>query len=482
MKTKPSLLALVLLAGLGLTACVAVGPDYETPVMDVPAAWRQSGLKADGEKQVAEAIDLSRWWRELDDPVLNDLVTDALKANLDLATARAQLREARAQRALAGAQLGPTVDVSTSATRRQSSEKSGSGATSELYNAGFDADWEVDIFGGLRRGLEAAEADLDAGMEGLRDTQVSIVAEVVLNYVDLRTAERRLTIAEDNIASLNEIFELARWRFQAGLVSEIDVAAARTELESTRADLPSLRTTTVEARNRLAVLLGRKPGDLESRLSVSGAIPLAEHAVAVGIPADILRQRPDVRAAERKLAAQTARLGEAEADRYPSFNLSGSVGLEALTLSGLGSGSAALYSLLGSMTAPIFHSGRILANIETQDALLEQARLAYKTAVLTALEDVENALVAVTNTSERRNKLMQAADSARETLRLAEQRYASGLIDFLTVLDSQRTVLNLEDDLAGSTGELAAAQIQLYKALGGGWSVAPEQENHRNAS
>jgi NodT family efflux transporter outer membrane factor (OMF) lipoprotein len=482
MKTKPSLLALVLLAGLGLTACVAVGPDYETPVMDVPAAWNQSGLKADGEKQVAEAIDFSRWWRELDDPVLNDLVTDALKANLDLATARAQLREARAQRALAGAQLGPTVDVSTSATRRQSSEKSGSGATSELYNAGFDADWEVDIFGGLRRGLEAAEADLDAGMEGLRDTQVSIVAEVVLNYVDLRTAERRLTIAEDNIASLNEIFELARWRFQAGLVSEIDVAAARTELESTRADLPSLRTTTVEARNRLAVLLGRAPGDIESRLSVSGAIPLAEHAVAVGIPADILRQRPDVRAAERKLAAQTARLGEAEADRYPNFNLSGSVGLEALTLSGLGSGSAALYSLLGSMTAPIFHSGRIIANIETQDALLEQARLAYKTAVLTALEDVENALVAVTNTSERRNKLMQAADSARETLRLAEQRYASGLIDFLTVLDSQRTVLNLEDDLAGSTGELAAAQIQLYKALGGGWSAAPEQENHRNAS
>jgi NodT family efflux transporter outer membrane factor (OMF) lipoprotein len=482
MKTKPSLLALVLLACLGLTACVAVGPDDVTPVMDVPTAWNQSDLKADREKQGAEATDLSRWWRELNDPVLNDLVTDALKANLDLATARAQLRQARVQRALAGAQFGPTVDVSTSASRRQSSEKSGSGATSELYNAGFDADWEVDIFGGLRRGLEAAEADLDAGMEGLRDTQVSIVAEVVLNYVDLRTAERRLTIAEENIASLNEIYELARWRFQAGLVSEVDVAAARTELDSTRASLPSLRTTMVEARNRLAVLLGRAPGELESRLSSSGTIPLADRAVAIGIPADILRQRPDVRAAGRKLAAQTARLGEAEAERYPSFNLSGSVGLEALTLSGLGSGSAALYSLLGSITAPIFHSGRIKANIETQDALLEQARLAYKSAVLTALEDVENALVAVTNTSERRNKLMQAADSARETLQLAEQRYASGLIDFLTVLDSQRTVLNLEDDLAGSTGDLAAAQIQLYKALGGGWSPESEPENHRNAS
>lgn len=467
------------LACLGLTACVAVGPDYVPPVADVPATW---SLAADNQGQAAEPGDLSRWWQEFNDPVLNDLVTDALAANLDLATARAQLREARAQRALAGAQLGPSVDVATSASRSQSSEESGSGSTSELYSVGFDASWEADVFGGLRRGVEAAAADVDASVESLRDTQVSLVAEVVLNYVDLRTAERRLSVAENNIASLSETYRLAGWRLQAGLVSELDVAQARTELESTRASLPALRTTRAEARNRLAVLLGSSPAELGSRLESAGAIPLAERAAAVGIPADILRQRPDVRAAERQLAAQTARLGEAEAERYPSFKLSGSIGLEALTLSALSNGGAAVYSLLGSITAPIFDSGRIRANIETQDALLEQARLAYKAAVLTALEDVENALVAVTNAGKRRETLTLAADSAREALQLAEQRYAGGLVDFLTVLDSQRTLLGLEDDLASSAGDLAGAQIQLYKALGGGWSPEPQPKQTRNAS
>ncbi|ABA88071.1 efflux pump, RND family, outer membrane lipoprotein [Syntrophotalea carbinolica DSM 2380] len=479
MNTIRCVRTMFVLACLGLTACVAVGPDYVPPVADVPATW---SMATDNQGQAAEPGDLSRWWEEFNDPVLNDLVTDALTANLDLATARAQLREARAQRALAGSQLGPSVDVATSASRSQSSEESGSGSTSELYSAGFDASWEADVFGGLRRGVEAAAADVDASVESLRDTQVSLVAEVVLNYVDLRTAERRLSVAENNIASLSETYRLAGWRLQAGLVSELDVAQARTELESTRASLPALRTTRAEARNRLAVLLGSSPAELGSRLESAGAIPLAERAAAVGIPADILRQRPDVRAAERQLAAQTARLGEAEAERYPSFKLSGSIGLEALTLSALSNGGAAVYSLLGSITAPIFDSGRIRANIETQDALLEQTRLAYKAAVLTALEDVENALVAVNNAGKRRETLTLAADSARETLQLAEQRYAGGLVDFLTVLDSQRTLLGLEDDLASSAGDLAGAQIQLYKALGGGWSPEPQTEDNRDAS
>jgi outer membrane protein TolC len=216
------------------------------------------------------------------------------------------------------------------------------------------------------------------------------------------------------------------------------------------------------------------PGALESRLAPTGTIPLAGDAIAVGIPADTLRQRPDVRAAERSLAAQTARLGEAEAARYPSFNLSGSLGLDALTLAALGTGSAAGYSLLASISAPIFDSGRISANIDIADAQLEQARLAYRAAVLTALEDVENALVALANTGERRTRLAQAAQTARETLALAEQQYAGGLVDFLTVLDSQRTVQNLEDQLASSMGDVATAQAQLYKALGGGWTADAE--------
>jgi NodT family efflux transporter outer membrane factor (OMF) lipoprotein len=485
-RTKRCLCALCLLACFGLGGCIAVGPDYQPPATTVPAAWSGADPADASEGQAARTGNLCCWWRELNDEVLNGLVTDALAANLDLATARAQLREARAQRTLAGAQLGPSVDVSTSASRSQSSKETGGGGQRELFSAGFDASWEADIFGGLRRSVEAAQADLEAGVESLRDTQVSLVAEVVLNYVELRTAERRVAVTEANIAALEETLQLTRWRLQAGLVSQLDVAQARTELESTRANLPALRTTVTEARNRLAVLLSRAPGELAARLTATGVIPVVGRSAALGIPADVLRRRPDVRAAERKLAAQTARLGEAEAQRYPSFKLSGSVGLEALTLSGLTSGGAAVYSLLGSITAPIFDAGRIRANIETQDAVLEQARLAYKAAVLTALEEVENALVAVANSHEQQEKLTRAETAAREALQLAEQRYATGLTDFLTVLDSRRTLLGLENDLASSAGELADAQIQLYKALGGGWSPASESDSKpepsRNAS
>ncbi len=465
-----------------LPACVAVGPNYAPPEIKVPAAWSSAETADDTAQHYVEQADLGRWWQEMNDPLLSELINEALAANLDLATAGAQLREARAQRSLAGAERGPSLGVAASASQNHSSEESSSGTTSKLYNAGFDASWESDIFGGLRRGAEAASAEVEAKVEDLRDTQVSLVAEVARNYVELRTSQRRLAIAEQRIASFEETLQLARWRQQAGLVSELDVAQARTELESSRAGLPALRTSIAESRNRLAALLGRAPGELPSRLAETESIPLTGRAALVGIPADTLRQRPDVRGAERKLAAQTARLGEAQAERYPSLKLSGSIGLEALTLSALTGSGASLYSLLGSITAPIFDSGRIKANIEAQDALLEQARLNYKATVLTALEDVENALTSLANSSERRQKLTEAADSARETLQIAEQRYAGGLTDFITVLDSQRTLLALEDDLASSSGELANAQIQLFKALGGGWSPASPTTNNEIAS
>lgn len=468
----------MLLATLALSACMTVGPDYHAPQVAVPAAWMMAG---DG--RGSDPAVLAAWWRQFNDPVLDGLVADALAANLDLATARAQLREARARRLLAGAQLGPSVNASGSAARSRSSAESGSGSGNalNLYSAGFDASWEPDVFGGLRRGAEAAEADLGAAVESLRDVQVSLLAEVVLNYVELRTAGRRLAVTEDSAAAREETHALARWRLQAGLVSELDTAQALTELESARAALPALRTAIVEARNRLAVLCGRAPGELAARLSGAetkgAAIPLAAEAIFAGIPADVLRQRPDVRAGERRLAAQTARLGEAQAARYPSFSLSGSVGVEALRLGALGNSGAVARSLLAGVTAPIFDSGRIAANVEIQDALLEQARVAYQGVVLTALEDVENALVAVANGTERRAQLARATEAARLTLQIAQHRYATGLTDFLTVLDSQRTLLGLEDELASSTGDLASAQIQLYKALGGGWSSASATES-----
>lgn len=456
------------LLAVALGGCAAVGPDYSEPQLAVPAGW-SAGTGTDA----MDAVLLARWWHGFGDPVLDRLVADALAANLDLAQARARLREARARRGVAGAALAPSVDASLSGSRSRSSGQSGSGSTRELYSAGFDASWELDVFGGLRRSVEAAQADLEASVESLSDTRVSLAAEVALNYIDLRTAEQRLAIAEESIAYRGENHQIIRWRQQAGLVSELDLAQATTDLESTRAVLPPLRTAVIEAKNRLAVLLGRNPGELESLVHADRPIPLAAAEIVAAIPADTLRQRPDVRVAERRLAAQTARLGEAEAARYPSFRLSGSLGLEALELDALADRDANTHSLFGGITAPVFNAGRIAANIEIQDALVEQARLAYRAAVLAALEEVENALTAVANTDARRAKLAEAAAAARTTLAIAEYRYASGLADFLSVLDAQRTQLSLDEQLAGSTGELARAQIRLYKALGGGWSTEP---------
>ena len=456
------------LLAVALGGCAAVGPDYSEPQLAVPAGW-SAGTGTDA----MDAVLLARWWHGFGDPVLDRLVADALAANLDLAQARARLREARARRGVAGAALAPSVDASLSGSRSRSSGQSGSGSTRELYSAGFDASWELDVFGGVRRSVEAAQADLEASVESLSDTRVSLAAEVALNYIDLRTAEQRLAIAEESIAYRGENHQIIRWRQQAGLVSELDLAQATTDLESTRAVLPPLRTAVTEAKNRLAVLLGRNPGELESLVHADRPIPLAAGEIVAAIPADTLRQRPDVRVAERRLAAQTARLGEAEAARYPSFRLSGSLGLEALELDALADRDANTRSLFGGITAPVFNAGRIAANIEIQDALVEQARLAYRAAVLAALEEVENALTAVANTDARRVKLAEAAAAARTTLAIAEYRYASGLADFLSVLDAQRTQLSLDEQLAGSTGELARAQIRLYKALGGGWSTEP---------
>lgn len=456
------------LLAVALGGCAAVGPDYSEPQLAVPAGW-SAGTGTDA----MDAVLLARWWHGFGDPVLDRLVADALAANLDLAQARARLREARARRGVAGAALAPSVDASLSGSRSRSSGQSGSGSTRELYSAGFDASWELDVFGGVRRSVEAAQADLEASVESLSDTRVSLAAEVALNYIDLRTAEQRLAIAEESIASRGENHQIIRWRQQAGLVSELDLAQATTDLESTRAVLPPLRTAVIEAKNRLAVLLGRNPGELESLVHADRPIPLAAAEIVAAIPADTLRQRPDVRVAERRLAAQTARLGEAEAARYPSLRLSGSLGLEALELDALADRGANTHSLFGGITAPVFNAGRIAANIEIQDALVEQARLAYRAAVLAALEEVENALTAVANTDARRVKLAEAAAAARTTLAIAEYRYASGLADFLSVLDAQRTQLSLDEQLAGSTGELARAQIRLYKALGGGWSTEP---------
>ncbi len=464
----------LLLWALTLAGCAAVGPDYSAPEPALPAAWNRVGSSGESASP-DDAGDLSRWWQRLGDPALSNLIERSLGGGRDGATelraAHARLREARARRALAGANLFPTLNASASGSRAKSSAEAGSGRTSELYSAGFDAGWEPDVFGGNRRGIEAARADLESSAARLYATQVSIAAEVALNYVELRAFQARLAIARTNLASQSETMQLTDWRAQAGLVSSLDVEQSRANREQTRAQIPSLQTGLAEAEHRLAILLGQAPGTLDETLAAPAPIPPVPDEVAVGIPADTLRQRPDVRAAERALAAATARIGQAQAQRYPSFALRGSIGLEALTLGALGGADAIARSLLASVGATLFDGGRLRQQVEIQNALQEQALIAYEAAVLGALEEVENALVSLANSRQRQAALGGAAEAARNAALLARYRYSAGLIDFQTVLDTERTVLTIEDSQAGSQAEGATALVQLYKALGGGWSA-----------
>ncbi len=450
-----------------------MGPNYRPPDTASPAAWHaelNGGLTA----RETDPGALARWWTTLDDPVLSELITAAVADNLDLRRARARVREARARRGIAGADRFPTLAVNGSASRTRSSEEAGTGLTSELYSVGFDASWELDLFGGTRRAVEAAEADLQATHEDLHDALVSLVAEVALNYVEVRSFQTRLSLAEANLAIQSDTYDIAHWRREAGLTTQLDVDQAKSSLEQTRSQIPTLRTGLDQAKNRLAVLLGRHPGVLEDVLREPKAIPVTPLEVAVGVPADVLRRRPDVRRAERELAAQTAQVGVATAARYPSLSLAGTIGLEALSFSNVFLASARTYRIVTNAAWTIFDAGRIRRNIEVQSALQEQALLGYEAAVLTALQDVENALVAYADEQMRRQSLQDATQAAQSALALARDQYAAGTIDFQVVLDTQRSLVSLQDQLATSEGEITSNLIRLYKALGGGWtSVAP---------
>jgi outer membrane protein, multidrug efflux system len=442
---RACLLFLLVLAG-----CAAVGPDYVEPKLALPDAWSNAPAPVQREN-------LARWWERLGDPQLTGLIAQALQANLDLRSAQARLEQARARRALAGAQRLPSVGASAGAGVSHGSDAAG---TVQSYNAGFDASWEIDIFGARRRAVEAAEADLQSSEAAVAATRVSLAAEVARNYVELRTFQARLAIARNNLATQSETLQLTAWRAQAGLVSSLDVEQARANHEQTRAQVPVLQTSLAEARHRLAILLGVAPGELNQPLAEVAPLPAPPATIAAGIPADVLRQRPDVREAERTVAAETARIGQAEAARYPDFTLSGSIGLEAIGRDAPGGGATVTRSLFASLTAPIFDGGRLRQQVAIQRGVQRSARFAYESVVLTALEEVENALVGLASAADRRAALALALEAARNAALLAQHRYAGGLIDFQTVLDTQRSVLTIEDGLATSEGDGVLAVIQ----------------------
>jgi len=454
---------LVPVLALGLWSC-AVGPKYyaRTPdELNVPAAWHSSL------PENAKSGDLSLWWRQLGDPLLSALVEDALKANPTMDLARARLREARAQRQVTAADLFPIARATAGASK----SKTGNAASQSSYQAGFDASWEPDIFGGKRRSLEASTAELESTAASLQDMQVSLAAEVALNYVQVRSLQARIAIARENLALQKETREIAGWRYQAGLVSGLDFDQARASEAQTQSQVPALETTLAESRNKIAVLLGAAPGSVDERLEADAPIPAVPETVIVGIPADVLRQRPDVRAAERTLAAQTARVGAAVASRYPNLSLSGSLGVEGLTLAALTGGASVIRSLAASIAETIFSGGRIRSQVQVQTAVQEQALASYKSAVLTALEDVENALVSLRRNRERYVFLQTADEAARSAAQLVRQRYMAGLVDYTSVVSTQQTQLTVSESLKSCEADITTALIQLYKALGGGWSV-----------
>ena len=465
-------MALTLGAGLVmLSGCFTVGPDYQKPDVPVPAEWSRE-LRAGVRALQPDPEDLAYWWNALNDPILTDLIERAVEGNLELDQAKARIREARARRGIAAAELFPWVNGSGSAATRRSSEQAGTGQRSELYALGFDASWEIDVFGGVRRSVEAADAVIEARQANYDDILVTLLGEVGLNYVDLRAFQARLQVTENNLQTQAQTLQLTEWRLEAGLVSQLDVEQATTNLENTRSQLPSLRSGIERAKNRLSLLLGLNPGALERQLAAPEPIPAAPSEVAIGLPAELLRRRPDVRGAERELAAQTARIGVATADLYPKFTLPGTIGLESLSTHNLFQAGSRVASIAATFSWAIFHGGAIRQNIEVQDALQEQALAKYEAVILTALEDVENALVNYAEEQQRRTALSRATEAAQIAAALARNQYASGLSDFQSVLDTERSLLSIQEQLVQSDGQVVSNLISLYKALGGGWTPA----------
>jgi NodT family efflux transporter outer membrane factor (OMF) lipoprotein len=456
------------ITALILSGCAAVGPDYARVETDAPKEWHTQ-LRGGLAPVLPEPETLAHWWRALNDEELSSLENRAVKGNLDLKKARAKIREARARRGISQADLFPTLDASASSTNYRSSENNPTTNENKLYSAGFDAGWELDVFGGVRRSVEAAQASLEATQEDLHDVLVSLLAEVAVNYVEVRTYQTALTVTESNIKSQEETYELNRSRYQSGIINELAVQQSLYNLEQTRSLIPELQTGLEAAKNRLAVLLGEKPGAVHGELAGRKPIPVPPITVAVGVPAETLRNRPDIRRAERNLAAQTARIGVATADLYPKFRLMGTIGLESVSTGNFLTAASRTWSTGPGISWNIFDAGAIRQNIKVQSALQEQALFEYESAVLKAQEEVENVLTAYANEQRKRDSLAAATSAAQRAVQLAQDQYKVGLVDFSNVLDAQRSLLSFQDELTRSNGAVTSNLIRLYKALGGGW-------------
>jgi outer membrane protein, multidrug efflux system len=456
-----------------LGAGCTVGPDYVAPQPYVPDAWTQSVVDEMG----ADGAGLRSWWTSFQDPVLDRLVERAEANNRDLVSALWRIEAARAELGIARGEWLPSVDGGGDYTRFRGSKNDSFpvlGTIPEPENqnrttVGLDASWELDVFGRIRRQVQAANAELDATVEDERDVRVVLFAQVASTYVDIRTLQQRIELARSNAQTQRDTLDLTQRRLDAGLVPALDVAQAESNLATTESEIPALREGLEAAMHRLAVLLGETPGSVAELIENTAALRQDLAPLGIGAPAELLRRRPDVRGAERRLAAQIARIGVATADLYPRFSLSGSYGYASLDGSQTLDSDSRLYAVGPSFRWNLFDGGRIRNVIAAQRALAEAATADYENTVLRALEETETALSAVKNERERQQKLAEAAAAAERAAGYVRSLYEEGLVDFQNVLDAQRTLFQAQDRRAASAGRAVDNLVQLYRALGGGW-------------
>jgi NodT family efflux transporter outer membrane factor (OMF) lipoprotein len=482
-ESKPFVLFGVLILVFVFSSCTMVGPDYVKPSAPQPEGWLDSAAS----KMESRENDFSTWWTAFNDPTLDALVQSAYQQNLTLQVTGIRILEARAQLGIAiGNQYPQTQQGSGSATVQRTSRNLPNAASAQrfaqVYDVGFDAAWELDFWGKFRRAVQAGVAGLEASIADYDDNLVFLTSEVASTYINLRASEERLGVAQDNIKIQTESLRLAQAQYDAGAVTELDVFQSKALLRSTEATIPGFESDIRQAKNALAILLGKLPGEIDSMLAGPGKIPQIPADIAVGVPAELMRRRPDIRLAERQLAAQSAQIGVAKADLYPSFSLFGSIGYTTAGstsspqsrnagLSELFKNNSLGYSVGPSITWNLFNYGRISNSIRVEDARFQQLAVDYQSTVLQAVQEVEDAMTAYLRTRDQVVLLADAVAAYKNSVGLSSLQYKEGLVDFQRVLDAQQNLVRQQDNLVATTGNVALNLISLYKALGGGWEM-----------
>jgi NodT family efflux transporter outer membrane factor (OMF) lipoprotein len=509
-----SILSLLLLGGC------AVGPDFEKPSSKAPEKWSDLPAKtvqANSElpSSTIQAAADTTWWKQFNDPLLSSLVERALRDNMTLRTASTLLAQSRAQRGIAGADQFPMLNGNASYTRFKPSQEGilslsktlmGAGGTASaangtgmstsangtgvgaigisaagiqpfnLYQYGFDASWEVDLWGRVRRELESAEAGVEASREEHHDAQLSVIAEVAKNYIELRRLQGSRDIAQQRRDVAQEQLDLIGQQAARGVVTDIEVETAKAGLANVQAELPQLDQQIEQTVNQLSLLLSRQPGTLTAELSAPRPVPAIPARVRIGLPSELAQRRPDIREAEARLHGALADIGMATAEFYPRFTLSGSAGLQALNFRNLGNWAALQYAMGPTVTLPLFQGGRLTSTLELRQAEHQQAAIAYHNTVLSAWHEIDNNLSAYHESQRRQQALLTSVRSNAQALTLGRQRYQQGVADFLPVLQARSILLQSQQAEINGAGTMATNVVALYKALGGGWQVTQEQE------